>query len=298
MNARFTAAAVVAVLGLCAGATGSRAAGLDAKLHALLPPAIQAAGEVKVGTEPTAPPYVFYGEDNKTLVGMEVELAQALGERLGVKFTFLPTQFASIVPGIEAARFDLGLSAMGDFIDREKVVDEIDYSYEATGIIVSEGNPHHIAKLSDACGLRAAGIQGSIPLRLLDKQKELCPQDKPMDVLQFPSNDQLAVALNSGRADVSMDTYGVAAYTLAHQPGTGGHKLELVKGARYAVGYQAIVVSKQATQLRDAIKATLESMLADGSYQAIFAKWDLAANALSKITVNDAARYADYMKLD
>jgi polar amino acid transport system substrate-binding protein len=215
-----------------------------------------------------------------------------------VKFTFLPTQFASIVPGIEAARFDLGLSAMGDFIDREKVVDEIDYSYEATGIIVSEGNPHHIAKLSDACGLRAAGIQGSIPLRLLDKQKELCPQDKPMDVLQFPSNDQLAVALNSGRADVSMDTYGVAAYTLAHQPGTGGHKLELVKGARYAVGYQAIVVSKQATQLRDAIKATLESMLADGSYQAIFAKWDLAANALSKITVNDAARYADYMKLD
>jgi polar amino acid transport system substrate-binding protein len=271
---------------------------MDPKLHAMLPSDIQTSGEIRVGTEPTAPPYVFYGEDNKTMVGLEVELAQALGERLGVKFTFVPTQFASIVPGIQAGRFDVGLSAMGDFVPREKVVDEIDYSYEATGIIVPAGNPHQIAKLSDACGLRAAGVQGSIPLQLLDKQKGLCPADKPLEVLQFPSNDQLTVALRSGRADVSMDTYGVAAYTLVHQPASEGHKLELVKGARYAVGYQAIVVSKQATQLRDAIKAALESMMADGSYQALFAKWDLASNALPQITVNDAGRYADYMKLD
>ena len=127
----------------------------------MLPPAIASAGEIKAGTEPTAPPYVFYGEDNKTLVGLEVDLAQQLGDRLGVKFTFVPTQFASIVPGIEAGRFDIGLSAMGDFLPREKVVDEVDYSYEATGIIVLAGNPHNIQKLSDACGLTAAGVQGS-----------------------------------------------------------------------------------------------------------------------------------------
>ncbi len=298
MNTRLLAAAAIAVLGISAAAPAGRAAGADAKLHAMLPPGIQSTGEVRVGTEPTAPPYVFYGEDNRTLVGLEVDLAQALGERLGVKFRFLPTQFASIVPGIEANRFDVGLSAMGDFVDREKVVDEVDYSYEATGIIVQEGNPRHVEKLRDACGLRAAAVQGSIPLQLLDKQKGLCPADKPLEVLQFPSNDQLTVALRSGRADVSMDTYGVAAYTLAHQPDTAGRKLELVKGARYAVGYQAIVVSKKAPQLRDAIKAALESMMADGSYGKIFVKWDLAANALSKITVNDAGRYADYMKLD
>ena len=126
----------------------------------------------------------------------------------------------------------------------------------------------------------------------------MCPPDKPLTVLQFPSNDQLTLALRSGRADVSMDTYGVAAYTLAHQPATEAHKLELVKGARYAVGYQAIVVAKTDPQLRDAIQAALESMMADGSYQKLFAKWDLSANALPKITINDAARFADYMKLD
>ncbi len=271
---------------------------MDPKLHAMLPPNIVAAGEVKVGTEPTAPPYVFYGEDNKTMVGMEVDLAQALGERLGVKFTFVPTQFASIIPGIEAGRFDVGMSAMGDFVPREKVVDEVDYTYEATGIIVQQGNPHHIEKLSDACGLKAAAVQGSIPLQLLDKQATLCPKDKPLEVLQFPSNDQLTVALHSGRADLSMDTYGVAGYTLAHQPANQANKLELVKGARYAVGYQSIVVSKKTPQLRDAIKAALESMMADGSYHKLFAKWGLADNELQKITVNDAARYADYMKLD
>jgi polar amino acid transport system substrate-binding protein len=294
----FIGASFAAMAALTLVSADSRAASMDPKLHAMLPADIQKSGEVRVGTEPTAPPYVFYGEDNKTLVGMEVELAKELGERLGVNFTFMPTQFASIVPGIQAGRFDVGMSAMGDFVPREKVVDEVDYTYEATGILVTEGNPHGVTKLGDACGLRAAGVQGSIPLQLLDKQKGLCSADKPLEVLQFPSNDQLTVALNSGRADVSMDTYGVAAYTLKHQPPSLPHKLELVKGARYAVGYQAIVVSKNAPQLRDAIKAALEAMMVDGSYKALFVKWDLSDNALSAITINDAARYADYMKLD
>jgi polar amino acid transport system substrate-binding protein len=288
--------AASAAVGMIVGVSSGHAA--DEKLHAMLPEAVRKAGELKVGTEPAAPPYIFYGEDNKTIVGMEAELAQALGERLGVRFAFLPTQFAGIVPGIQAGRFDVGLSAMGDFVEREKIVDEVDYSYEATGIIVPEGNPHKIAKLGDACGLRAAGVQGSIPLQLLDKQKGLCPADKPLEVLQFPANDQLTVALRSGRADVSMDTYGVAAYTLEHQPAISGRKLELVKGARYAVGYQAIVVSKSNPGLRDAIKAALEGMQADGSYRRLFEKWGLGDNALETITVNDAARYADYMKLD
>jgi len=168
---------------------------------------------------------------------------------------------------------------------------------EGTSIIVLEGNPKGVHKLKDACGLNAGAVQGSIPLQLLDKQKTLCPADKPLNVMQFPSNDQIKIALQSGRADLSMDTTGVAAYSLQHQP-AGNKKLELVGGTQYAVGYQAMLVGKESPQLRDALAATMQSMIDDGSYAKIFQKWGLGDNKLDKVTINDAARFADYMKLD
>ncbi|AYG63857.1 ABC transporter substrate-binding protein (plasmid) [Rhizobium jaguaris] len=286
---------VSAVAILSAGVAS--AAGLDQKLHDMLPEKIKSAGEIKVGTEPQTPPYDFYGDDNKTIIGLERELRDEMGTRLGVKFTDMPAQFASIIPGIQAGRFDMGMSAFGDFADREKIVDVVNYMLEGTSIIVLDGNPKGVHKLKDACGLNAGAVQGSIPLQLLDKQKGLCPADKPLNVMQFPSNDQIKIALQSGRADLSMDTTGVAAYSLQHQP-EGNRKLELVGGAQYAVGYQAMLVSKESPQLRDALAATMQSMIDDGTYAKIFEKWGLGENKLDKVTINDAARFADYMKLD
>jgi polar amino acid transport system substrate-binding protein len=288
--------AALAALGI--GATAANAAP-DEKLRAMLPERIRTAGVITVGTDPQQPPYDFYDKDNTTLIGLEQDLAAAMADKLGVTFKFAPAQFASIIPAVQASRFDMGISAFGDFVQREKVVDEIDYTTEATGIIVVEGNPHHITKISDACGLKAAAVQGSIPLELLDKQKGLCPADKPLEVLQFPTNDQMALAVRSGRADLMMDTYGVAAFTLEHQPeSAGGSKLELVPGARYAIGYQAMVVRKDDPQLRDAVVAALEALIADGTYHKIFAKWGLTDNEVKQITVNDAGRWKDYLKLD
>jgi polar amino acid transport system substrate-binding protein len=288
---------IILAIGAVLASSTAWAAGVDQKLHDGLPEKIKSAGEIKVGTEPQTPPYDFYGEDNKTIIGLERELRDEMGNRLGVKFTDMPAQFASIIPGIQAGRFDMGMSAFGDFAEREKIVDVVNYMLEGTSIIVLEGNLKGVHKLKDACGLNAGAVQGSIPLQLLDKQKTLCPADKPLNVMQFPSNDQIKIALQSGRVDLSMDTTGVAAYSLKHQP-EGNKKLELVSGAQYAVGYQAMLVSKESPELRDALAGAMQSMIDDGSYAKIFEKWGLGENKLDKVTINDAARFADYMKLD
>jgi polar amino acid transport system substrate-binding protein len=293
MRTRLTILAAAALL----VAGHAHAAGVDAKLRAMLPPAIQQSNEIKVGTDPQNPPYDFYGPDHSTMIGLEQDLQAAMAERLGVKFVTSPAQFATIIPAIQAGRFDIGMSAFGDFSEREKILDIIDYTLEGTSIVVLAGNPHNVHRISDLCGLTAGAVQGSIPLQLLDKQKGLCPADKPLNVLQFPTNDQVKAAMKSGRVDASMDTTGVAAYSLAHQP-PAGQQLELVPTAKYAVGYQGILVPKTDPQLRDAIQATLQSMVDDGTYDAIFKKWGLTANEVKTITVNDAARYTDYMKLD
>jgi len=296
MTGKTNLAIMIAAAAILANSTAF-AAGVDQKLHDMLPEKIKSAGEIKNGTEPQTPPYDFYGEDNKTIIGLERELREEMSARLGVKFTDMPAQFASIIPGIQAGRFDMGMSAFGDFAEREKIVDVVNYMLEGTSIIVLEGNPKGVHKLKDACGLNAGAVQGSIPLQLLDKQKGLCPADRPLNVMQFPSNDQIKIALQSGRVDLSMDTTGVAAYSLQHQP-ESNKKLELITGAQYAVGYQAMLVSKESPELRDALAATMQSMIDDGSYAKIFEKWGLGENKLDKVTINDAARFADYMKLD
>lgn len=296
MTARHLVPAALAAC-ILGGATFAHAAGVDSRLRAMLPDQIQQSGEIKVGTDPANPPYDFYGSDHKTMIGLEQDLEAGMASRLGVRFTTFPAQFASIIPGIQAGRFDIGFSAFGDFEPREKILDILDYTLEGTGLIVLKGNPHGVHKISDACGLRAGAVQGSIPLQLLNKQAAACPAGKALTVLQFPTDDQVKAAMKSGRVDVSMDTYGVAAYSLAHQPATGP-QLELVPTAKYAVGYQGLLVGKTDPKLRDALKAALQSMIDDGSYDAIFKKWGLEANEVKTITVNDAARYANYMKLD
>jgi polar amino acid transport system substrate-binding protein len=268
----------------------------DAALRDRLPAPIREAGVIRVATDPHAPPYTFYAEDNATLVGLEHDLVAVMEKKLGVEFRFSPMQFASVITAVQGGRSDMGISAFGDFVEREKVVDVIDYAYEATGIIVPEGNPHHVAGMADLCGLRVATVQGTIPVELLHVQADRCPGDRPLQMRLFPTNDQVVLAVRSGRADALLDTYGVAAYTLAQM--RGGHRLELVRGAKYAVGLQGMIVAKRNRELRDAIRATLQSMVDDGSYAAVFRKWGLEDNRLESITVNDAARFTDYLKVE
>ena len=148
MTSKLFVLVAAAILGVGA----AQAAEVDPALRAMLPESIRQSGEIRVGTDPQQPPYDFYDTDNTTLIGLEQDLAAEMANRLGVKFTFSPAQFASIIPAIQAGRFDLGISAFGDFAEREKILDIIDYTLEGTGLIVLEGNPHGIKKISDTQG--------------------------------------------------------------------------------------------------------------------------------------------------
>lgn len=268
------------------------------KIREMLPQRIRDAGFISAASDPHQPPYDFYGPDNATLVGVEQELLTEVASKLGIEIRRIAAPFPSIIPGIQSKRFDLGASAFGDFVEREKIVDIIDVNREAAGLIVVKGNPHKVTKLSDTCGLRGAAHQGSTPLRLFELQAAACPPGKPLEILQFTTSDQAQLALKSGRADVSLANVGVSAYTTANQP-AAGIQLELVTSSRYAVGYQGWLIAKENPELRDAIIAALQAMVDDGSYAKVFTKWDLKQNMLEKISYNDAASIAGtYFNID
>src|SRR5207248_7888551 len=129
-------AATLAVTGLTAACGGSSSGGngatvapqssVDSAAAAKLPADIKSAGVVKVAVDASYPPNEFFGPDNKTIQGWDVELGHAIGDVLGVKFEFSNLGFDSILPSL-GTRFDVGMSSFTDTKEREKTVDMVDY---------------------------------------------------------------------------------------------------------------------------------------------------------------------------
>ncbi|MFD6365204.1 transporter substrate-binding domain-containing protein, partial [Streptomyces roseolus] len=161
----------------------------DQKLHDLLPEKIKKAGEVRVATDVPYPPFEMYVKEGETeLTGLDYDLGQALGARLGVTFAFSPQKFDGIVPAIQAGKFDVAMSAITDNKERQKVVDFVDYSRSGSGVLVADGNPSKVTTLDDLCGRKVAVQAATNQLDLLKSHQDACGKagKGKIDIQTFP----------------------------------------------------------------------------------------------------------------
>jgi len=77
-------------------------------IAAMLPDKFKQSGTIVVATDPTYPPNEFLPEGEQTPAGMDIDLANALGQVLGLKVTIEPASFDGILAGINAGRYDIG----------------------------------------------------------------------------------------------------------------------------------------------------------------------------------------------
>jgi polar amino acid transport system substrate-binding protein len=250
-----------------------------------LPAKIKEAGVVKVATDLT-PPISFHSDDG-TLVGIDADLAAALGIILGVEFQMTDVGAgAAIVPSILSKRFDISISGINDDPELEKQVDVIDYMYDATTIMTAKDNPLGIASMSDLCGKRVAVPVGTFQARMVEAASAKC--ETPMDIVSIPKMPDVLQAVRTGRADATVNGYATSVYTTANQVGNGTG-LQALPDIRLAVGYLGMLVAKDNPDLRDTIVAGLQQMVDSGAYGAIMKKWGLEPLAVETVKVNDAA---------
>lgn len=247
----------------------------------LVPADIRKSGVIRAATDGTYPPNEFTGPDGKTLMGFDIDLGDAVAQRLGLKIDFANAKFDSILTGIQGNRYDVSFSSFTDNKDRQKKVDFVDYFTAGTSIIVKKGNPEKIAKLEDLCGKKIALESGTTQVDIAKGAK--CPAGQKIDVSQLPDDAAARLQVKTGRAVADMNDFPVAAYTA--KTSGGGNDFEVV-GTQYETAPYGIAVSKELSGLRDAIQATLKAMVADGSYDTILKKWNIEQGALKDITVN------------
>jgi polar amino acid transport system substrate-binding protein len=279
-------AAVAAGCGTTTEDTGGAAAApeqqQDSSLAAKLPADVKSAGVLRIGTDPTYPPFESMGSDNKTVIGLDADLGKAIGDVLGVKTKMVPTAWDGIIPALKAERFDLIMSSMDDTAEREQQVDYVNYmKVPAYGLLVAKGNPDGLKTLDQLCGKTVSVQKGTTQADYAAEEAKKC--DKPMSLRQFPSETDAQLQVRTGRAAAEIVDQVVAVYVASSK---GGAKLDAVELPNQPPSIKGIAVSKKRAELRDAVQAALAKLAQDGGYQGVLKKWGFPGAAIDEITIN------------
>jgi polar amino acid transport system substrate-binding protein len=264
-------------------ATAPSGSSSAAPLANLLPADIKAKGKIIVGSDIAYAPVEFTDTDGKTAIGIDPDLAKAIGDELGVKLEFVNGTFDGLIPQLTTSRrIDLIMSAMSDNKKRQATVDFVDYFNAGTSIIVKKGNPSNINGPDDFCGKTVALQRGTTQDDVATAQQAKCKTaGKPLTVLKFDTDPEALIQVKSGRAVADMNDFPVAAYTAQKQSADFQ-----VVGQQLGAGPYGIGVRKTDTALRDALQKAVQALIDDGTYTRILEKWHVTQGALKTATVN------------
>jgi polar amino acid transport system substrate-binding protein len=255
------------------------ASGVNAAAAKLVPASIKSKGSILVAADASYAPNEFLASNGKTVVGMDADLAQAIGKELGLKVTVQNITFDSIIPGLQDGRYDLGMSSFTDTLARQKQVNFVTYFSAGTSFFVKANGGPTINTLADLCGKKVAVESGTTEEADAKGQGKKCK----VDVESFPTQSAANLALSSGRADVSMADSPVAAYQVAQSHGT--FKLS---GQAYGTAPYGIAVPKKAGAMDQAVKAALTDLISNGTYTKILTKWGIQSGAITTPAINAA----------
>lgn len=270
------------------GSGGSGApAGADPAVVALLPAAVKEKGALVVGTEAQYPPFEFYESDNTTIIGFDADIAAELARLMGLTLTLKDASFDSIIPSLAGGRYDLGMSGFTVTAERQQQVDFVTYYYEGDGLMVKAGNPGGLSIGDSLCGVKVALLKGSTQhLKTIPTLDNACAQaGKPAVAASVvPGSNDLALSLQSGRVAAVLTDGSNAAYTVKLSNGT----FEVAPGKPFNPAPFG-VASPKGNGMDKAIHQALETMLSNGSYAKILAKWGMQAGAIETPKINEAA---------
>jgi len=221
---------------------------------------IKRSGEIRIGTEGEFPPFNYFDEKNQ-LTGFEVDLGNAIAEKLGLKPRWIAQAFDSLLIQLNQGRFDFVIASHGITEERAKAVDFTNPHYCTGGILVSKkGGPKTRKDLQG----KVVGVQiGTTYMEAAQKipgVKQVRTYQKDPDALQ----DLLA-----GRIDAWITDRFVAKEAIQ------GRKLEgtLQLGELVFQERVAMAVAKGNKSLLEALNQALADLMKDGTYAQISKKW-------------------------
>lgn len=210
-------------------------------------------------------------------IGAEIEFGEALAKRLDLKAKWINIPFSGLIPALQAGQCNAIMSQLFIKPPRLKVIDEVPYSWSQEILTFKKGSKV-VDEPIDMSGKKVASVTGTTATVLLEQANaKLKAEGKPLiKIVDFPTGTAAFQQLVLGQVDAYGASFEIGQYYNKHNPG------EIVTGSKpfYKI-LTGIGVRKDEPGLSAALEKNIAAMMKDGSYAAIYAKWDLKNDMLS-----------------
>ena len=256
----------------------------DPSIAGQVPADIKSSGQLSVAADATYAPDEFIASDGKTVIGMDADLAKAIAQIMGLQATVSNQPFDSIIPGLAAGKYDLGMSSFTDTKEREQTVDFVTYAQAGESFFVNADGGPTINSLDDICGLKIGAEKGTTEADDATAQSKKCTDagKEAVQVSVFPDENGVNLALSSGRIDAGFADTPPAEYAVKQSEG----KFKIT-GPSIANAPYGIAMAKD-SGLAQPVLAAVKALMADGTYDKIFDYWGLQGDKIDNPTINGA----------
>ncbi|MBR0165108.1 MAG: transporter substrate-binding domain-containing protein [Lachnospiraceae bacterium] len=258
----YAAAVSALVMLLCGCAGGAQPPAASSAASGDLLAEIQARGSIVVAMEGTWAPWTYHDE-NDTLVGFDVEVAQGIAQRLGVEAEFVEGEWDGLLAGLEAGRYDIMVNGVDVTPERSEKYDfSTPYAYNRTAVIV-RAEDDRIQSMEDLEGMETANTISSTYAEVAERYGA--------NVTGVDDLNQTMELLLSGRIDATLNAEVTFYDYLAAHP-EAAIKIAVIDPDTTSV---AIPVRKEeaTASLLTAINEALADMAASGELKAISEKY-------------------------
>lgn len=237
-------------------------------------------GTLTVGSDTTYPPQEYIDTTTNQAAGFDVDLITAIAQRMGLKAQIVTTSFDTIIDSLNAKRFDVVISAVTITPARQQKADFIPYFSAGESLLVQNGNPNHITKLSDLCGKNAGAQNGTIEQSDLQTASKACQTSgkAPINITVLTNETDVIQLLATNRVVATYQDSPVTDYYIKQHPGQFQ-----VGGSVINAAPEGIVVRKGDTSMFNAVNSAFQQMKADGSYHSLIEKWGLTQEELTSM---------------
>ena len=224
---------------------------------------VQKAGKLTIATSPDFPPFESLGE-NGEVFGIEIDILNLICAELGVELDIQQIDFDSVLPGVQAGKYDMGVSGISVTPERmENALFTVPYCMAAQAIVV----------LKDSDITCKADLEGkTIAVQTGTTAEEFC-MGAGYTVNAYTANADAQEALLAGKVNAWVIDDLTAAEMVKLYNEENGETLMVLSEAMTSEPY-AFAFMKGSEDLANAISEIINKLLADGTIAEIFAKYE------------------------
>ncbi|WP_420959664.1 amino acid ABC transporter substrate-binding protein [Brucella sp. IR073] len=221
---------------------------------------IKSSGVFRIGTEGTYAPFTYHDDTGK-LVGFDVEIGEAIAQKLGVKAQFLEGRWDGLIAGLDANRYDAVINQVGITEERKKKYDFSEPYIASKAVLIVRGDNNDIKSFADLKGKKSAqSLTSNFGKLAASNGAELVGTDG------FDQSIQLVL---NGRADATVNDSLSFLDFKKHKPDAN---VKIV-ATQDKADYSGVIINKNQPDLLAAINKALADIKADGTYQKISDKY-------------------------